>query len=197
MPNSTAIAALSIALFTGACQTDGASTLAEAAAPAPAEAKAAAAPDAAPVAGAAPMLDVLNAAQPYPGILTAGQPTAEQLTAAKEAGYKTVINMRVPGEAGELANESELVEKLGMRYLSLPVRGEEDVNAETAKKLHDALGEDALPALVHCRMSNRVGAIFAVRAHEMQGASKEEALAVGKRGGLEQLEPAVRKALGM
>ncbi|MGB6000607.1 MAG: hypothetical protein WBI00_09000, partial [Thermoanaerobaculia bacterium] len=43
---------------------------------------------------------VRNPRMPREGVLSGGQPTPEQLAAAKEAGFETVINIRVPGEPG-------------------------------------------------------------------------------------------------
>jgi hypothetical protein len=49
--------------------------------------------------------------------------------------------------------------------------------------------------LVHCASSNRVGAMIALRAALVDGASADAALAEGRRWGLKSLEPQVRERL--
>ena len=44
---------------------------------------------------------------------------------------------------------------------------------------------------------NRVGALFALRAHWLQGLPAVEALAVGRRYGLTKLEPLVMQILAL
>jgi protein tyrosine phosphatase (PTP) superfamily phosphohydrolase (DUF442 family) len=48
--------------------------------------------------------------------------------------------------------------------------------------------------LVHCGSSNRVGAVFALRA-KMNGANDEDALAFGKSAGMTSLESTVKTRL--
>jgi hypothetical protein len=49
--------------------------------------------------------------------------------------------------------------------------------------------------LVHCGSSNRVGALLALRAAWLKGATLEAALAAGRSAGLTGLESAVRSAI--
>jgi hypothetical protein len=51
--------------------------------------------------------------------------------------------------------------------------------------------------MVHCASGNRVGALLALRANRLEGASPEDALELGLDAGLTRLEPAVREALGL
>lgn len=133
--------------------------------------------------------------QPFSHVITAGQPNGEQLQALAKAGYKTVINTRAHGEP--LVDEMPgVVQGLGMRYLHIPVAGVADLTVANAQILADALAaDDALPALVHCASSNRVGALFALKAFHLDGASMDEALAVGRSAGLTGMEPMVRALL--
>src|SRR5699024_12708494 len=65
-----------------------------------------------------------------------------------------------------------------------------------ARKLDTLLDEHAaMPTLVHCASGNRVGALMALRAAWVQGKSKEEALAIGRRWGLTKAEAAIDKRL--
>jgi len=78
------------------------------------------------------------------------------------------------------------------------VTGSEGLTEANARALDAAL-EDAgrSGVLVACASGNRVGGLFALRAHACQGMAPEAALELGKRSGLTKAEPAVRKALGL
>lgn len=147
-------------------------------------------------ASTAAWIDIPKALAPFPDVLTGGQPTLEQLTQAARNGYRTVINLRSPGEEGELPDEAVQVSELGMTYVAIPMMGRPDLTPENARALADALsGPDALPAIVHCKSGNRVGALFALKAHALDGEPPERALAIGHASGLTRLEPAVRELL--
>ena len=135
-----------------------------------------------------------NPRMPQEGVLSGGQPTDEQLAAASEAGFETVINIRVPGEPGT-DTEQELVESLGMTYVSLPVSGASGMNEENARALSAALDEAEQPVLLHCGSGNRIGGLFALMAYYLDDKTIEEALAFGKEAGLTRLEPVIREKL--
>jgi uncharacterized protein (TIGR01244 family) len=143
-------------------------------------------------------IDIPKARTPFPDVLTGGQPTEEQLARAARNGYRTVIDLLPLDEEGHLAEEGETVRELGMDYVLIPIAGGTDVTTENAARLAESLqGDDVLPAVVHCRSGNRVGALFALKAHELDGVPAEEALALGRRAGLTRLEPLVRERLGL
>jgi uncharacterized protein (TIGR01244 family) len=137
---------------------------------------------------------VRNPRIPREGVLSGGQPTPEQLAAAKEAGFETVINIRVPGEPGT-DSEQELVESFGMAYVSLPVRGATGMTEENARALAAALNEAEQPVLLHCGSGNRIGGLFALMAYHFDDKTVEEALAFGREAGLTRLEPVIRDIL--
>jgi len=132
---------------------------------------------------------------PVEGILTGGQPSPAQFETLAGLGYKTVINMRAPGEKG--STDPAFVESLGMTYVSIPIAGAADISEENARKLADALDVGADPVVVHCASGNRVGALFALKAYYVDGKTPEEALALGKAAGVTRLEPVVRQTLGL
>lgn len=134
-------------------------------------------------------------AEPIEGVLTGGQPTADQLEVLAELGYGTVVNMRGLDEKG--TTNPAAVEALGMTYVSIPVTGAADVNEANARRLGEILAETDQPVVVHCASSNRVGALFALKAFYVDQASPEDALALGKEAGLTRLEPVVRQQLGL
>lgn len=126
-----------------------------------------------------------------------GQPNADELRGAAKAGVKAVISLRPDDEKG-VAEERKLVAELGVEYISIPVAGGPGLTLEAAKELDSALtrlGEQ--PVIVHCSSGNRVGALFAVRAREIQKKSAEEAFAIGQSYGMTRLTNAVRERFGL
>ena len=93
-------------------------------------------------------------------------------------------------------DEPALVAALGMAYENIPVAGGGDLNRANAERLAQSLAGASGPVLVHCMSSNRVGALFALKSHLLDGKSIDEALAVGRAHGLKAMEPAVRQLLG-
>lgn len=136
-----------------------------------------------------------NGMLPFEGVLTGGQPSAAQLEKAKEAGYATVINMRMPDEPG--TTDPEAVRALGMDYVDLPIEHAEGVSEANARKLAEILDKARKPVIVHCGSGNRVGALFALKARFVDGKTPDEALEIGKSAGLTRLEPVVREKLGL
>jgi uncharacterized protein (TIGR01244 family) len=143
-------------------------------------------------------LGLRNQRSPLPQVVSGGQPDVDQLVRASRNGFKTVINLRGPGEDGEIRGEDELVRAMGMKYVAIPVKGRDDINVENAERLREALSDpEALPALVHCASGNRIGALFALRAFHLDGRSAAEALEIGKQAGLTRAEPLVRELIGL
>lgn len=128
------------------------------------------------------------------GLLVGGQPSLEQLERLRDLGYRTVVNLRTEAEGGPSPEE---VEALGLVYLRLPVDGARDVGEEKARTLDVVLGQVEGPVVLHCGSGNRVGALLALRALHVDGASPEEALEIGLAAGLAGLEPVVREQLGL
>ncbi len=152
---------------------------------------------AAPAAAAAEEL-LPNARRPAPDLLTGGQPSAEQLAAIAAAGYRTIVDLRPEGEPGAPADERQQVEALGLVYVRIPIAGTADLTEEKARELDRVLdAEGAGPAVVHCASGNRVGALLALRAARLDGATPDAALDLGLDAGLTKLEPAVRDLLGL
>lgn len=143
----------------------------------------------------APTVEIKNFKHPFPGILTGGQPVREQLVEAKNKGYKTIISLRARSETG-LWDEGNTVRELGMKYISIPVSGSSSISAENSRKLVHSLSDPKdYPIMVHCGSGDRVGALFALDAGINQNIAIESALEIGRKAGLNRLEPAVKKIL--
>jgi uncharacterized protein (TIGR01244 family) len=135
-----------------------------------------------------------NARQPLADVVSGGQPSEAQLAEAAAAGYRTVINLRMPSEDG-LPDEAARVAELGMEYVSLPIDGAEAITEDNARALSRSLETAERPVLLHCGSGNRVGALLALSAYYVDGRSADEALQYGLDSGLTRLEPLVRERL--
>lgn len=135
-------------------------------------------------------LEMPNPGTPFEGVLTGGQPATTDFTILARTGYKTVINLRRAEEEGQAA-EPEAVAAAGLTYVHLPIAGAEDLNEDNARRLRAALDEAERPLLLHCGSSNRVGALLALGAYWIDGLPADEALALGRAGGMTRLEETV------
>jgi uncharacterized protein (TIGR01244 family) len=132
---------------------------------------------------------------PSDGFVASGQPSEAVLKTFADAGYGTIIDLRMPDEDRGM-DEKAVIEGLGMTYVTLPIGSADDLSFENAARLDKIMSGLDQPALLHCGSGNRVGALIALRA-KANGASDEDALAAGKAAGLTRLEPVVRERLGM
>ena len=126
-------------------------------------------------------------------VFSAAQPSKEQFKQLSDANIKHVINLTGANEQNW--NEGELVSSLKMSYHTIPIAGDQDINADNAQQLINLLNQlKGEPVFVHCSSSNRVGSLMAISAHQ-QGADIESALKIGKKWGMTSSEPAVRKVI--
>ncbi|MEO6699640.1 MAG: protein tyrosine phosphatase family protein [Paraperlucidibaca sp.] len=118
-----------------------------------------------------------------------------QIEALKAEGVQVVISLLPDGEQTVL-DEAEAVKQAGLSYVSIPVAGAADLTEANVRALDRALAEHVgEKVLVHCASGNRVGALLALRANWLLGASPEEAIAIGQAAGMTRLEAAVRELL--
>jgi len=175
----------------------------EAAKPTPAAATPPAAVAPTPAAAPAPALDlaqlqatqVKNIAMPAPGLVTAGQATEAQFEQLAKLGIKQVICLRAADEQGSGWEEAKAKE-LGLSFLRLPVKGDDDVSVANAQQLAAALQAGGnQPSMVCCGSSNRVGALLAMKAFHVDGKPADEALQFGQAAGLKAMTESVQSKL--
>lgn len=139
-----------------------------------------------------------NAGYPLENIATAGQPEEEHFERLAGAGYKTVVDMRVPEEDRGL-DEPEIVRQLGMEYVSIPV-GHETVEDETFERFRELMrNPERRPVLVHCSSANRVGALLIPYLMLDERKAPEEAVEMATEVGLksDQLKQAALRYVGV
>lgn len=127
-------------------------------------------------------------------VITGGQPNQSDLARLRQSGVTTIVNMRTAGEDLGYDERAE-AESLGMTYISLPVSTTAGLDMDTAAQLRAILGDSNGPAFIHCGSGNRVGAIYAIGAHEIDGLPVDQALEIGRSAGLTGFERRVRGIL--
>ncbi len=142
-----------------------------------------------------PLIPIPGARVTKTGLLVGGQPSPEQLKAIHRAGYRTVISLRAPDERGA-AGERAAVERLGMTFVSIPVRGAAGLTEDNARKLGQALEKpDVLPAVVHCATGQRASAMLGLEAFVVDRVSAAAAIEFAKVLGMKKHEAALRKRI--
>ena len=131
-------------------------------------------------------ISMKNAAQPFKNIITGGQPSLEDLKSLKAKGVTNIINLRGKTES---VNFDELAEdkKMGFNYVSLEIPNASALSIDNAKQLDKLLKDMEGTTLVHCGSSNRVGALFAIKAAAVDGKNHDQAIIEGLNAGLKSL----------
>lgn len=117
------------------------------------------------------------------GVFLASQPKPEDFEQAKKGGIKSVINLRHPEEITDF-DEQEVVEGMGLNYLSLAWNGEEELSDDIFDRMRELLKTTERPILLHCGSANRVGAVWIPHRVLDGGLSIEDAVAEAKVVGL-------------
>jgi protein tyrosine phosphatase (PTP) superfamily phosphohydrolase (DUF442 family) len=134
-----------------------------------------------------------NASCPLPGVAIGGQPSRDHLGALRKAGFRTVLDLRLPDEARGF-DEPHEVKAAGLAYRALPI-GHYSLPDTTFDAFRALMGNRASqPVLVHCASGNRVGPVLIAWLVLDCGWDWDRALAEAKRGGLrsEDLEATAR-----
>lgn len=94
----------------------------------------------------------------------AGQPTPDALREMKKLGVTTVINLRMPREMARIGfDEPKLIEELGMKYVYIPMRGEDgdsSYSPQTLRRFADAMKAADGKVLLHCTIAWRASHIW-------------------------------------
>jgi uncharacterized protein (TIGR01244 family) len=122
--------------------------------------------------------DIPNYHLVRPGLATAGQPSEDALGKLKPLGFKTVVNLRTPGEQRG-RSEEDAVRAQGLRYVSVPINTATFGAAEAAAVRAVLDDESNAPVLLHCTTANRAAAVWGLTEIQRgRAASEVEAEAV-------------------
>ena len=137
-----------------------------------------------------PGFGIPNATLPEEDLLIAGQPTAKQLKAAGKAGYRTVIDLRLPEEDRGF-DEEKAARKAKLEYTNIAV-APETLDGPTIKYFLTVLSNAPRPALIHCGSGNRAAGLYYAWLVLENGMSEDQAMAQAQAAGLTDPELAER-----
>lgn len=116
-------------------------------------------------------------------VCTAGQPAPGDLAKLKGQGVRAIINLRRPSEhAAE--EEAAQARELGLRYINIPVDGNNMQDAQVAEFLKVTSDPENRPMFIHCASANRVGGLWMIRRALVDKWPLEQAEAEAKKVGL-------------
>lgn len=104
------------------------------------------------------LLELYNYYEYSPELLSAGQPRREQFPAIAKAGVEAVINLAPVTDPGALADEAEVVAKLGIGYVHIPVNWDHPPRADYESFLRAMEKFHGKRVLVHCYAGSRASA---------------------------------------
>jgi uncharacterized protein (TIGR01244 family) len=107
-------------------------------------------------------------------IATGGQPKPGELASVKREGFRTIINLREPTEYDAAAEAAE-AQRLGLRYISIPVRTADPKDDQVDAFLAALADRKLLPVFVHCGSGNRVAAFWMIARVLVDGWEFEDA----------------------
>ena len=94
------------------------------------------------------------------GMFLGPQPTAQDLREARQAGIRTVIDFRMPGET-PTSNEA-LAAGSALDYVNIPVN-KQNLSQSQIDELDRVMQEKPGPFLVHCASGARAAMLIALR----------------------------------
>jgi uncharacterized protein (TIGR01244 family) len=114
-------------------------------------------------------------------VFVGGQPTERGLREMRAKGVTTVVNLRTPEEMQHAVkfDEPALVSQLGMKYVYLPVRGNEEFpySPMTVGKFARAVQDADGKILLHCTIGWRASHLWAAYLISERGIAVDSALA--------------------
>ena len=130
------------------------------------------------------------------GLYRGGQPTPEGVRRLADLCVRTVVNLRAQGDARR-ADERRVVESLGMRWVSLPMRSYwRPTDAQITTFLDLTADPNARPVFVHCQQGeDRTGAMIAIYRIARQDWTPERAYAEALALGLADWSPFMRRVI--
>lgn len=112
--------------------------------------------------------EIENFARIAPGITRGAQPSDKALKAMAKDGVKTIIDLRMNGIG--TVNEEALTNKLGMKYVHIPMMLTTPSNAQVAQFLSVVNSPANLPVYIHCRQgADRTGTLCGIYRRKVQG----------------------------
>ncbi len=118
---------------------------------------------------------IINYYELSDGLVSSGQPSPEEFAAIQRAEYEVIINL-VPEDASmALANEQEVVEGLGMKYIEIPVIWDHPT-AENLDAFYAAMdANQGKKVYVHCEVNYRGSSFLYLYRRRFRGTDEKQA----------------------
>ncbi len=130
-----------------------------------------------------------------PGVISrSGQPLISEFQWLSAQGWKSVVDLRVDGERGEVGDDTKLpgFNQLGFNYLPLPiVDGHPPTEQQANTFLNFMTNKQNQPAHIHCRGGiGRAGAMIALYRYAVQGWPMDKAIEESRafQGGVSDMQ---------
>ncbi|MBE8969387.1 phosphatase [Nostocales cyanobacterium LEGE 12452] len=124
----------------------------------------------------------------------AGQLTSEELKQAAQEGFKSVLNLRSPDEAGFLSDEQQQAQAAGLQYANVPLKPSE-ANQEQTELAIQKIENLPKPILIHCAAGARAGGIALIANAISEGLTYEEISQKAQELGLNLEQPHLKQFL--
>ncbi|MHC5744510.1 MAG: protein tyrosine phosphatase family protein [Nostoc sp.] len=124
----------------------------------------------------------------------AGQLTSEELKQAAQEGFKSVLNLRSPDEAGFLSDEQQQAQAAGLQYANIPLKPSE-ANQEQTELAIQEIENLPKPILIHCAAGARAGGIALIANAISEGLTYEEISQKAQELGLNLEQPHLKQFL--
>ena len=121
-------------------------------------------------------------------------PTAERVGELAREGFRSIANLRTPGEKNEVlspAEEGEVACRHHLEYLSVPVSAE-NMNVATAERFDQEVARLPGPVAVHCGSGRRAGLFTLMHVARSEGLSGDEAVGKAESLGFQVGTPEVK-----
>ena len=107
---------------------------------------------------------VTNLARLETTVACAGAITVDAIPEIKKMGYASIINLRLPTEAGaDIDAHMAAAKTAGIRYYSVPFNGQSPDPAAADKFLDAITTKGSEPAFIHCAGGNRAATMWLIK----------------------------------
>ena len=111
-----------------------------------------------------------------------GATTPEAVPEMKKMGFKSIINLRLPTEAGaNVEGEAAAAKAAGINFYNIPFSGQSPDPAVADQFLATITAPDNEPAYIHCAAGNRAGAMWMIKRLAVDHWDTERALHRSRR----------------
>lgn len=123
-----------------------------------------------------------------------GQPDTETIQQLAEQGFKSIVNLRSPDEAGTFSDEQQQATDAGLAYVNVPLSPGEADDSLMAKVLWE-LEDLPKPVFFHCGAGARAGALALIALATQQGLNREQVIAKAEEIGVNLDQPHLKSFL--